>query len=159
MHAWAPIIISTSSGFNPCTLQASGTCRFQDSISHIYGFDLALYKDSSDVRLVRCLRFAMPPPLPPSELGHSLGPRDARVTLGGHLDYVVRGPSSLLFPNDCRVVVAIDGKLVILPGKASLLPRSVRIRRKHIQQLGSKLLLTTANKVSVSCSTIKCNRE
>ena len=32
----------------------------------------------------------MPPPLPPSELGHSLGPRDARVTLGGHLDYVVR---------------------------------------------------------------------
>ena len=43
----------------------------------------------------------MPPPLPPSELGHSLGPRDARVTLGGHLDYVVR--DSLIacdkFPN------------------------------------------------------------
>ena len=32
----------------------------------------------------------MPPPLPPSELGHSLGARDARVTLGGHLDYIVR---------------------------------------------------------------------
>ena len=32
----------------------------------------------------------MPPPLPPGELGHSLGPREARVTLGGHLDYVVR---------------------------------------------------------------------
>ncbi len=31
----------------------------------------------------------MPPPLPPGQLGHSLGPRDARVTLGGHLDYVV----------------------------------------------------------------------
>ena len=37
----------------------------------------------------------MPPPLPPSELGHSLGPRDARVTLGGHLDYVVRTPGKL----------------------------------------------------------------
>ncbi len=32
----------------------------------------------------------MPPPLPPGQLGHSLGPLDARVTLGGHLDYVVR---------------------------------------------------------------------
>ncbi len=32
----------------------------------------------------------MPPPLPPGQLGHSLGPRDACVTLGGHLDYVVR---------------------------------------------------------------------
>lgn len=30
----------------------------------------------------------MPPPLPPGQLGHSLGPLDARVTLGGHLDYV-----------------------------------------------------------------------
>ena len=31
----------------------------------------------------------MPPPLPPAQLGHSLGPLDATVTLGGHLDYVV----------------------------------------------------------------------
>lgn len=37
----------------------------------------------------------MPPPIPPSELGHSLGSRDARVTLGGHLDYVVREPLAL----------------------------------------------------------------
>lgn len=31
---------------------------------------------------------SMGPPLPPAQLGHSLGPRDARVVLGGHLDYV-----------------------------------------------------------------------
>ena len=71
---------------------------FADSkIAHrTYKFDLAGYRnDSSDVRLVRSLRLAMPRPLPPSELGHSLGPRDARVTLGGHLDYVVRGPLTL----------------------------------------------------------------
>lgn len=51
----------------------------------------------------------MPPPLPPGELGHSLGPRDARVTLGGHLDYVVcvawycvkRGVGQSLLSVDC----------------------------------------------------------
>ena len=37
----------------------------------------------------------MGPPLPPAQLGHSLGPRDARVVLGGHLDYVVRRPFSM----------------------------------------------------------------
>ena len=141
-----------------CTLLA-----FADSkIAHpTYKFDLVLHrKDSSDIRLVQYLRFAMPPPLPPSELGHSLGARDARVTLGGHLDYVVRGPfPPALVSNDCRVDVAIYGKFAILPGKVSMLPRSVRIRRKRIQPLGSKLLLTTAIKVFVSCSTIKCNRK
>ena len=37
----------------------------------------------------------MGPPLPPAQLGHSLGPRDARVVLGGHLDYVVRRSFSI----------------------------------------------------------------
>lgn len=70
-----------------------GTCRFQIA-DRTCEFDLVprpTAKDTSGVGW--CLSVAMPPPLPPSELGHSLGLRDARVTLGGHLDYVVRGHS------------------------------------------------------------------
>jgi hypothetical protein len=57
----------------------------------------------------------MGPPIPPGPLGHSLGPKDARVTLGAYLDYVI----ALSWEVTCglHTVTPVKTNVVSVPSK------------------------------------------
>ena len=106
----------------------------------------------------------MPPPLPPGQLGHSLGPLDARVTLGGHLDYVVRtleraGTRASLtkqhFGGHRHTIVACED----MQDTPSEIVRSAPIPRRLTKPSEDKWAPTIRVKAFVLCFIIKCSRK